>query len=250
MQNSKMGNSKILDKTSMLYWYPLISNLDIPQPRTEFVELTDIEKKLYHTSEDDGFVTERLVEETNKVIDEKFSLPVFLRTDYTSAKHGWKKTCYIEKTHDLEKNIFELTSFSINAGIIGIPCNALVVREYIPMDTLFNAFYGEMPVNPEMRFFIRNGDVECNHWYWVEDAIVKGKSDLPEDWRIILRKTHDEVISKDISFLEMQCAKVAERFSEDYFSVDFCKGKDSKWYLIDMAEGIKSFHPENCDKKK
>jgi len=36
---------------------------------------------------------------------------------------------------------------------------SLVFRDYIPMDSGYTAFYGEMPVNPERRYLIKMVEV-------------------------------------------------------------------------------------------
>ena len=61
-----------MDKSSLLFWYPKIKNLDIPQPKTETILLT--EKELNATYNEQ--VPKTLIERTEKVIAQKFQLPV------------------------------------------------------------------------------------------------------------------------------------------------------------------------------
>jgi hypothetical protein len=110
------------------------------------------------------------------------------------------------------------------------------------MKNLFTAFYGEMPVNPEIRFFVENGEVLCWHWYWIMKAI---KEPSVSNWKEILEKEKKSVSMNDILWLTNDAKKVA-KVLDGYWSVDFCKAKNDKWHLIDCARGELSWHPEDC----
>jgi len=142
-------------KSSLLYWYPKIKNLDISMPKTEIIKLTSKEIEAYGACEGDCFNLDRLETEVSKIIDSKFELPVFLRTDEYSNKHFWNISCYLDDINNLHRNLFEIISGSRCAGIFELPIEAICVREFIPMDTRFTAFSGDMPVNPERRYFIK-----------------------------------------------------------------------------------------------
>ena len=51
--------------------------------------------------------------------------------------------------------------------------------------------------------------------------------------------------------LNEYACKIAKVF-DDYWSIDFCRGKDGKWWCIDLATGDRSWHPEclNAPKKE
>ena len=223
--------------SSMLYWYPRIKNLEIPQPKTEIYQL----KK----SELSSFYNERfpktLIKNLNPIIS-KFSYPFFIRTDFSSAKHSWENSCFIESKEKLSKNIFEIIIQNILADMIGLPFRALILREYIPLEAGFKAFDGNMPVAKERRYFIKDGLIQCHHPYWPKDSI---RTPNNEDWENILEKQNIET-KKEIDLLSKYCLLVASIF-EGYWSVDFAYGQDKKWYLIDMAEGSHSFHWLECD---
>ena len=234
-----------MNKSRMVYWYPKIKSLDIPQPKTEIVLLTEKEKENYYESE--GLFSDTLTKRVKKVIIENFRLPIFLRTDEASGKHFWGKTCFVNDISKLKEHISEITSFSRCCDIFGgLPIEAMVVREFIPMDTRFTAFHHDMPVNPERRYFVENGKVVCFHSYWIQEAIEKGTDPkiLPENWREIAMamnlQTQEEI--KILTGYAEQVSKVLDGF----WSVDFCKAKDGRWILIDLAEGEKSWHPDDC----
>lgn len=236
------------DKNSLLYWYPKISDLGIPTPETKIVLLSDRERKEYLFGEDDWFNTSRLEKKVEKVIKEEFKLPIFMRTDYYSGKHSWNKTCYVDNLGKLSKNLFELVVESKMADVMGagLPLNAVVVRGFIPMDSKFTAFFGEMPVNPERRYFIRDGKVLCHHPYWIKEAIQKGTSKpLPENWGGIVDEINIES-KEEIKILTGYSKGVADVL-DGFWSVDFCKARDGRWVLIDCAEGNKSWHPNHTN---
>jgi len=135
-----------------------------------------------------------------------------------------------------------LVEDSFIADIVGLPVYALVFREYILMKELFTAFYGDMPVNPELRFFVKDGEILCKHWYWCNEAIVNPSVD---NWKKLMDKEKGEITEKEKELLKDYTLKVAEQF-EGYWSVDFSKSKDGRWILIDMAVGDRSCHPKNC----
>lgn len=224
----------------MLYWYPKIKDLDIPQPKTEIMEInTDREKWVEFV---DGKTIPFNLQELKKICN-KFGYPVFVRTDNASGKHNWKNTCFIDNENKLLPNLSGIIEFSLMADIMGLAIDAIVVREYIPMKTLFTAFWGDMPVNPEIRFFVNNGKILCWHWYWVEEAI-ENPSD--NEWKIKLENAKKEVLNYELEQLKRYAETVAKCL-DGYWSIDFCKAEDGRWILIDLAEGLKSWHPENCE---
>lgn len=226
-----------VESDSMLIWYPKIKDLPIPQPKTEIIVLTDEELDVLGNETVPDSVTNKV-----KVVCDKMGYPCFLRTDLASAKHSWKKSCFIDGKRELWKNIYEVISFNLCAGVLGLDFKALVVREYIPMDNRFTAFYGDMPVNPERRYFIFDSNVLCHHPYWIEEAIAQSKKPSVENWREIAKEMNTEY-TDEIKLLTNYATVIAGLFN-GYWSIDFCKAKDGRWILIDMATGEKSWHPE------
>lgn len=234
------------DKSSMLYWWPKVKDVDIPMPETVVIEIdmsNDDVFGIVDFDEDSLLAWKAYIPKIEEAI-EKVGVPAFLRTDHTSGKHDWVNTCYYDGSRRIESHITELVSFSENAGFIGLDISAIVVREYIPMKSSFTAFPGSMPVCPERRYFVRDGEVECHHHYWVADAIAKGTraEDLPKVWKRMLHKMNRES-DEEIELLTANAKKIAERIS-GYWSVDFCQTTKGGWFFIDMAEGEKSWHPE------
>lgn len=237
----------MIDKISMLYWYPKIKDLGIPMPETEIVEVDlEYDKHLNPTNLD------KHMQEIYKKA-EKLGFPLFLRTDHLSGKHAWKKTCFVGRREDLRQHLLNLVEEGFLADVIGVPCKAFVLRKFVEMDSRFVAFYGEMPVNPERRYFIKDGKILCHHPYWIEEAIEEGRSKcwdkLPKDWKEILKEINAEK-GEEIKLLSFYANKVIPPFGGEYWSIDFCKARDGTWYLIDMACGERSWHDEKCPNSK
>ena len=240
-----------MDKNSLLYWYPKIKDLGIRTPFTDFVRLSKKELKEYYGGEGDTCSLEALTIEVSELITNRFDLPVFIRTDEISNKHFWDKACYVDNLDTLPSHLFEIICCSKLTDFMGgLPIEAIVVREYIPMNTRFYAFIGNMPVNPERRYFVRDGKVLCRHPYWIEKSIEKPlHKDLPENWKELLRIANAEVDSDELETLRIAAEKVA-KVMNGFWSVDFCFSASGEWILIDMAEGEKSWHPEDCKYSK
>lgn len=235
-------------KNSLLHWYPFIKDLDIPQPETLIFKLTDREivdltswaygRNIQPLSKDRWRELKSLIK--------PLGYPVFMRTDETSCKHSWETTCFVPSEKLLEQHVSKLMEDNALCGVMGLPYQALIFREYIKMNTLFHAFHGKMPVNPEYRFFVSEGKVECFHWYWIKDAIEKGSRDLPKNWNELLTKSQNEIINSDgLKQLQGFAEKVSS-VVPGRWSVDFCQAKDGTWYLIDMAQWCDSWHPTYC----
>jgi hypothetical protein len=142
----------------------------------------------------------------------------------------------------LKDHILEITSFTRCCDIFGgLPIEAIVVREYIPMDSKYTAFHG-MPVSPERRYFIDNGKVVCHHAYWIKEAIIEPSA---TNWKELSDEMNKET-PEEIELLTKYAELVGTVLPEGFWSVDFCKAKDGTWYLIDMAVGEESWHPKNC----
>lgn len=225
---------------SMLIWFPKIKNLPIPQPKTVMLPLNDIEIGQFLKSMDGGELPETVLKRMDNAL-ESFRFPVFIRTDLASGKHDWKKSCFCESRDELSSHIYCVIEFQYLADILGLPYRALVMREFIPMDTRFTAFYGEMPVNPERRYFVKDGNVVCHHPYWISESIVNPST---PDWLELAKEMNIETPS-EIAFLT-EYAKMVSRAVPGFWSVDFCKGMDGKWWLIDMATAEMSWHHEGC----
>ncbi len=232
----------------MLYWWPLVSLTDVPRPKTIIV-WTGIHPLMDML---DGKELPDYLKDFIILGTEKLGYPLFLRTDLASGKHGWKNTCYVQSGEMLFRNICGVVEENDMAGILGLNYQAIVMREFIPLENNFTAFWGQMPVAKERRYFIKDGKVECHHPYWQEEAIavLDGSEEelikvynLPNNWRSLLEDLNHET-EEEIALLTGYAEQLG-RYLSGYWSVDFAKGQDGIWYFIDAALGEQSWHPEH-----
>jgi hypothetical protein len=230
----------MMNKNSLLYWYEKTKSIkEIPQPETEIYEIPD--SHLSHIVKE--CIPKEIGERSLEIIrDSNIDFPLFLRTDLASGKHSWKDSCYVEREKDLSRHIYEVVKANLLASPLGLPFEALVFREYIPLEYRFRAFWGEMPIAKERRIFIKNGEIQCSHPYWFEDAIL---SPSISTWKKELN---------DLNFLSKKDRETLDRYAiiitkhfRGYWSIDFAKSEDECWYLIDMAKGEDSFHFIDCE---
>lgn len=219
----------------MLYWWSRIKDLSIPQPKTIIVPV--------HTLDLLGFVDSgiplRGVESKLKAVGVEIGYPLFLRTDVLSNKHDWENSCYVKQEQDLLDHIRALAY--MNFAVFAPAPSALVFREYIPLASQFTAFWGNLPIAPERRYFVRDGVVQCHHPYWPVDTI---QNPSVPNWAELLAGMNRQS-AMEVLFLTgyAQCAGKA---LGGYWSVDFALARGNKWFLIDCAEGEKSYHWEGC----
>lgn len=243
-----------MDKTSMRWWYPNIKDMNIPQPKTEIIPpKREVDLTALMSDEEADTMSEKSIREyidipAVEAACEKMGYPVFMRSDYTSHKHDWKRSCFVTCKEDIIPHIQNILEFSVLADIFGgIPFTAVVIREYIPMAQIFTAFGREMPVNPEWRFFVHKGQILCSHWYWTEPAI---RQPSIRTWKNRMYKArHASIDNGGFKKIESYAWAISA-FVGGSWSIDFCLGANGTWYLIDMAESYKSWHPEDCPNHK
>lgn len=232
---------KELNKNSLMYWFPRTKSLGIRVPATHVLKIP--QKEFEGILDREGF-TNNFRNKIVKIVN-KLGYPVFVRTDQASGKHDWKETCFIKNHFTLFKNIHNVILFNFSAGFVGLPFKALVFREFIPLHTRFTAFSGDMPIGKERRYFINEGKVVCHHPYWPEDAIYNANR---VDWKIVLKELNKES-EEEISLLTSHAEKVG-KVLKGFWSVDFALTDKDEWILIDMAQGIDSWHPKDCHNYK
>jgi hypothetical protein len=269
----KRRKAMVMDKNSLCYWFPLLEKYQdrINYPQTIIYPLDHLNPLDLIENQDaiKSFQTNDLpkIEMIFKIL----GFPLFLKTDEFSGKHSWEKTCFIPNKTSFLPNLARLIEESFCVDMCGLPLNALIFRKFIPLHSPFNFFHGNMPVARERRYFIKNGQIQCNHAYWdqlvfedvfaSEDKMFESltkmgikhpyskkfsseKRDQIRQWvREINTETPDEAI------LMEYCKTIIPSFPE-FWSVDFAYGKDRKWYLIDMALGDVSWHPKCIHENK
>lgn len=221
-----------INLTSMNYWYPKIKHLDIPMPQTEIPVTKDINEWFRLLDGEDPLSEDekQLIRDAAKRVG---GYPVFMRSDLCSGKHSFKDTCFVRNEEDVIRHIWSIVDEN---GCAGCAMESIVVREYITPAWGFRAFR-ELPIAPERRYFVRDGEVVCRHPYWIPDAIRQPDSD---SWRTLLAKMnveHDEV-----PMLTGYAEQIAQELGGEW-SIDFMLGADDTWYMLDMATAVESWHP-------
>ena len=174
-------------ESSMDVWYPKTKSLNIPQLITEKV-ITDDYWNFVNMI--DNGIPDNTMNLLTKAAD-RIKYPLFMRTDQTSGKHDFSRTCYIKSKKDFETHLPALIEDNVMKDLF---FQSIYLREFITLDWKFKAFY-EMPVAPERRYFISTNGVVCHHPYWIEDALRFGPGTEQYEstnWRSILSDLNHE----------------------------------------------------------
>lgn len=237
---------------SLTYWYPRIKDL-VPTPKTTIIELKEgVVKDMM----EEKFPIDDLVKAVETVVwNEGYYYPIFVRTDQMSVKHSWPKTCFIEDSSKLQKNLLFLLEENVLIADMQpdlIP-RAIVIREFLKLKTFFTTIRG-MPVAREFRFFATHGKVDCHHPYWPHGALEEEMTIDEEMYKLLKRappvvnkewRNLIPALEDDTNLPYGMVYKASSPFT-DQVSVDICQTTDGRWYVTDMACGVNSFHwPHN-----
>jgi hypothetical protein len=237
-----------INKTALSYWFPLIEAAGLPVPKTTIIPMTDGAYEFLYSGfdgEEGGDIAafRDFVDRLNAA-SKDFTFPLFLRTDFTSAKHSWDKTCYVENEAALIPHFQYLAERSDLMNMFGgLDYNTWVLREMLPTIPLATCpAYGNMPVNREFRYFVSDGEIVCAHPYWPEQALIEGGVETD------LELMTELGFLPDMSELD-DLAKRAAVAVGGAWSIDILETKRG-WFVTDMAEAEKSFHWPECEINK
>lgn len=215
-----------MNENSMLHWYPKVSGLGVPVPETYMchMELQTIIRAA------------RIV-----------GFPCFLRTDLASGKHDWKDSCFVPDEASLPSHMAKILEANVRWQMLGIEPQAFVVREFLPLQTLFNAFSGSMPINKERRYFVKDGQVLCSHPYWETTAFNNYPARMAEgdDWKEKLAILNQRN-SAEIFILDRHASTIGAAIGGEW-SIDFAQDIHGKWWMLDMALAYNSYHQAHTE---
>lgn len=229
------------NRMSLCHWFPQIKELGIPVPRTAICYVD--RSQMYRSIAGDPLPREYYKMFDHAVRDVR-GYPLFIRTDLSSGKHLWKSTCYVENGEKLIPNMLSLCQANGTADIPGLSLQfeAIIFREFLDLAASFKAFRGDMPINKERRYFVRDGVVVCHHPYWPTDSIVGRTQDANWQEKLAALNAEDK---DEVEILTRYAERVGCRLP-GFWSIDFAQTKNGTWYLLDMADGGRSFHWEGC----
>jgi ATP-grasp domain, R2K clade family 3 len=231
-----------MNKTALSYWFPLIEAAGLPVPKTRIIKMPQAAQedffKAFDGEEGDGQA--KAFAKTLEIAGYEFGYPLFLRTDFTSAKHSWNKACFVAEPEKMITHIWEIIEYSEVHDMLGdLPWDTFVLREMLPTIPLAVCpRYGNMPVCREFRFFVRDGEIICAHPYWPKESLQKGGCNADRELMENLFFPDDRSELQDL-------AKRAGRAVGGAWSVDILETKRG-WFVTDLAEASKSFHWEGC----
>jgi hypothetical protein len=257
------GEAVTTDRNCLSYWFPKLQAASVPVPRTELVDAGDDWPKMLGCADDPKRFPDEvrqaeavigpLADAVRAVASKVGGYPVFLRTGHFSGKHDWSKTCFVPDADSVADHVRMIVHMSEMFGMFGeLPYRVWAVREMLPVDPIDTLpRYGDMPLVPEVRTFIRGGKVVCSHPYWPADAIYEGMNRGADD-----PPTHGANMESLAAAMATQSVgtdgwrplaeKVAAAFAADgSWSADLLPTRNG-WYVTDMAEADRSFHWPGC----
>jgi hypothetical protein len=237
-----MNRESQVDRTALSYWFPLIEAAGVPVPKTKIIAMPKEAQAVIWAAFDgkNGLdLSEwKNFQEQVRAIGSEFGYPLFLRTDHTSGKHEWNRTCFLKSPDDVAQHLFNIAEHSEICDFIGLPWDTWVVREYLPIIPYGSCpHYGNMPLCREFRFFVNDGAVRCWHPYWPTEALERGGAE---------RVNYEALCRMDDEPALAALATKAGKAVGGAWSVDILE-TERGWYVTDMAEAHKSFHWEGCE---
>lgn len=222
------------------YWYPRLRDADVPTPETLRISLE---------RNGDGLPTWD-TEEVCSVVED-LGGEAFVRSGYKSGQMALHQGSHITEPtpEDVDVTLTELVS---QHAMMAMPVGkALWASEWLDLN--FCAYARDNLV-PEVRVFIRDGDVACHH------PRLEGFGDHEDH-----RETAEEYIESSWDgehreeTLQDYATRVADAFDGDgWWSVDFVMNRGGQWWCTDMAlDGLHyredkgwlnvSEHQDGCD---
>lgn len=221
-------------RIALANWFPRVQALDVPVPETHEVPLD------HDTDGLPELDTDRAVDIVNSLGGKAFA-----RTDFKSA-YDLREGSYVHVAtpQEVDRTLSILIS---SQAMMQMPLGGQVyLRDFVDLDWGYDALG---TLHPEIRVFIRGGEIICYHprLEWEEN----------EDYRHHLTATKHIIECLWDEKVREYANCVAKEFKHDIgYSVDFVVTSDHDCYLTDMAVDALyerdghyrnvSAHPDNC----
>lgn len=235
------------DKNRMTYWWPRIVAViqEKHLPNTEIVRFPGGRElsRLLDGEMPKGF--DAFISDLDAAAELVGGYPIFLRHDLSSAKHGWLRTCYVEDAASLSGHVVALMDhwYGVNFFADGGE-EAWAVREYVPVFPHVMTAFEEMPIGPERRYVVRDGEVLDHFPYWPLDAFKHEPMDEGE----LLRNLGEISLEYPEEIAELSAlASAAGKALGGEWTIDFMHTWGG-WLLIDCAQLKDSWLPSAADR--
>lgn len=243
------------DRSCLSNWFPRLLAANIPVPRTTIIDAGEdwhfLAGVVDETDNEQSLILFRKVCGQIAEAATQIGFPCFLRTGQGSGKHQWKNTCYLADAASIPNHVAALIEWSEMVDMLGLPYRFWCVREMLPVEpvAILDA-YGDMPLVPEVRYFVEDGEICCKHYYWPAGAVAEGFRCEPADFAYILLRSRCFDIDQPIRATDELARRVAVSFKGDgAWSVDILQTKRG-FYVTDMADAGRSFHWPGCHNQK
>lgn len=234
-----------MNKNSALIWLPKIVAAGLPTPKTEVVTYDHVLIANAIENCKPSNELEYLAVEASMACN-KIGYPAFIRTDLSSAKHDGPRAYRVDSAADIARVLHAtIVDNEMKFWLEPEPPRAMLVREWIDLDSPFSAFRGHA-IAREWRFFADGERVHCFHPYWPEDSIQFFNIQEPDGWRDALKELH--AVPDNVDQLKAMAIEAARLYG-CYSSVDIAMDANGKWWITDMATAEDSYHWPDCERK-
>ena len=231
---------------SALYWFPRIKHLGVPETRfvaydhTAWVDAMESSERLPNFTK----LVAATVREVRSIGDE-LGYPLFVRSDQTSAKHSGPDSYLARDTEQVGRVLWATVEDNeLKLWMDREQPTAFMLRQFLDLRSAFVAFGGH-PIAREWRYFVRDGELACSHFYWPEDALSFYGGGEPPRWREALEELRQQEPPADLTDRAEDAGAACD--DHPFWSVDFAQDRLGGWWLIDMAVGERSWHPKCAD---
>lgn len=250
------GGASTLDPNSADFWLPRLSQVAIAGEAPPFLLLPatrvvpyDHQALVAHLNGEPWGGMEALVDAVWGAVWGTARdpwIPAFLRTDLASAKHDGPAS-YLLTSKEQTRNAICRTAEDneLKFWPFGPFPRSFLVRRWLNLNHGFRAFGhgvgGGHRIANEWRLFADPYGVRCEHFYWPAETIVNPDR---ENWRPILAALAKRQPSDYVRSMAQKAATALSVNGEPW-SIDFAEDTSGIWWLIDVAQGESSWHPEH-----
>lgn len=225
---------------SASYWYPrIMGQLGFPSPRTVIVpmDFNALARSAAPQPEPPPPLTDIL-----KACDD-IGYPVFIRSDLASAKLLGPNAYRADKPEDVQRAVLGTAAAWLGLATKSPAPEAILVREWLDLDTAFTAFNGHK-IAREWRVFATPNRHLCTHFYWPHEAVQPGSPDRT-DWADALWAVRAE--PPPDAALNTSAVTVARLCREaPAWAVDFARDTKGAWWVIDAEPAAGASHFGFC----